>query len=68
MSFLVKMYRKACATSPIETILIVVDDDHNMIMAMPLKPAPQIRRYQHLQNENPLSSCKAVLFFYFVDD
>ncbi len=34
----------------------------NMIMAMPLKPAPQFRHYPHLQNENLLSSCKAVIF------
>ncbi len=37
-------------------------------MAMPLKPVPQFSHYQHLQNENPLSSCKAVIFFLFVDD
>ncbi len=39
-----------------------------MIMAMPLKPNPQFRHYEHLQNENPLSSCKAVISFYIVDD
>ncbi len=39
-----------------------------MIMAMPLKAHLQFRRYQRLQNENPLSSCKAVIFFHFVND
>ncbi len=35
-----------------------------MIMAMPLKPALQIRNHHRLQNENPSSSCKV---FHFVD-
>ncbi len=38
------------------------NNNNNMIMAMPLKPAPEFRHYQRLQNENPLSSCKAVIF------
>ncbi len=28
---------------------------------------PQIRHYQDLQDENPLSRCKAGIFFHFVD-
>ncbi len=35
----------------------------NMIMAMPIEARTQIRHYRHLQNENPLSSYKAVIFF-----
>ncbi len=39
----------------------------SMIMAIPLKPTPQFKNHQRLQNENPLSSCKVVIFFHFVD-
>ncbi len=37
-------------------------------MIMAIEARPQFILYPCLQNENPLRSCKAVIFFYFVDD